>query len=72
MHVGETVVVVSHGGAISCMHIHATGGQFCKAAKNGAVHVLAIQGKKWAVIDWEGWTVCNAALDGFGGGLDSG
>ncbi len=73
---GQTVVLVTHGGCIHALHLHATGRRQSSAARNGAVFVLAVQaGGAWAALDWGGalvWQPADVAAGAQGGGEEGG
>lgn len=70
-HPGETLLVVTHGGALQCLFERAAGRRPPGGAMpNGALGRIHVEGTKWALLDWGRSVSANAQASGgtWGGG----
>lgn len=68
---GRRVLVVTHGGVLQAVHLHARGGMYPGKMLNGSLNTVHIEGGKWAITTWNDAGYLQAAgcaAAGFGGG----
>ncbi|GLC36423.1 hypothetical protein PLESTM_000444800 [Pleodorina starrii] len=70
-HPGQTVLVVAHGGVLHAVYRQAVGHPYNGPIVNASLHRVRLQGRVWAVVDWN-VTRESPALGSFGGGAAEG
>ncbi|GLC72511.1 hypothetical protein PLESTF_001258900 [Pleodorina starrii] len=70
-HPGQTVLVVAHGGVLHAVYRQAVGHPYNGPIANASLHQVRLQGRVWAVVDWN-VTRESPALGSFGGGVAEG
>ncbi|KAG2487807.1 hypothetical protein HYH03_013651 [Edaphochlamys debaryana] len=72
MHPGETVLIVAHGGPLHSCYRHAVGHAYHGAVANASVHKLLVEGRVWAVLQWNAHAGKLVHGNAFGGGAHEG
>lgn len=52
LNAGQTILLVLHGGVLNACYRHAMGRTYAGRHINAAISTVKIDGKSWAVIDW--------------------
>ncbi|GIM11234.1 hypothetical protein Vretimale_14747 [Volvox reticuliferus] len=76
-HPGQTVLLVAHGGVLHAVYNHIVGHSYGGAIANASLHRVRVQGRVWAVVDWNVMPGAKAAAaaaagESFGGGVAEG
>ncbi len=69
---GQTVLLVAHGGVLHAIYRHVVGHSYNGAIANASLHRVRVQGRKWALVEWNAARAALAAAEGFGGGVAEG
>ncbi|KXZ46932.1 hypothetical protein GPECTOR_39g426 [Gonium pectorale] len=71
-HPGQTILVVAHGGVLHAVYRQCCGHAYDGGIANASLHRIRVQGRAWAMLEWNVTKTHAQPSSNFGGGASEG